>query len=868
VSFAAGDRLGPYEIVAPLGAGGMGEVYRARDTRLGREVAVKVLPASFAAEAERLRRFEQEARAAAALNHPNILVVHDVGTHEGAPYLVTELLEGETLRRRLGAGPLPVRKAVDFAAQIARGLAAAHERGIVHRDLKPENVFLTKGGAAKILDFGLAKLREAGLDDHPAAGSITPTETGPGMVLGTAGYMAPEQVRGQGGDQRSDIFALGVVLYEMVTGKQAFIRDTAAETMTAILKEEPPEPSSLDPAVPPALSRAIAQCLEKDPAERFQSAQDVALALESAATPSRPAAAAGEEGGEAVGWKRSSRLLVFAAAAAVVVGASAAAWLWLHRRAAPMPTNFRLVSTFPGSHRQPCFSPDGSMVAFVDDVDGVPQVFVKNLATGDPIRITSGVLGASFPRWSPKNDQIIFNGLSKWGDLDETQGIWSVPPLGGERRQIVDKGENASFSWDGERIVFERDNEIWTARANGSDPHRVEGIVHTPSESVWCPTFSPDSRWIAYFKYVAEAGKIGADVWLTPTAGGTPHRLTFDVSWEGGPLAWTPDSRAIVFPSKRAGALTLWRFALDGGPPEPVTTGAGEDNHPDISRDRRKLIYTNRRTSYALMLLDTATGEQRQLLERRDMIGLSDAAFSPLGDRIAFTGMEGTEGHLFTIGTDGRELWQVTENPGEFNAVVQWSGDGAFLYHYSMPDHSYRKVPATGGRGVEVVRNWDPFVQFAAQVDPAGRRIVYTAIDGNRFTATVVRDLANGSEARLPVVIVAGKWSSDGTLLLGSTEAEECFVCPATGAPCTSLGKAAGAYWSGDSKRIFFHRPGASSDVAELWVMSRDGRDAHRVAELHSMEGNSAASISRRDQYAWVQRRPGRQELWLADLAR
>jgi len=861
-----GMHLGPYEVLGPLGAGGMGEVYRARDTRLGRDVAIKVLPAAFTGDLERLRRFEQEARAASALNHPNILTVYDVGTHEGAPHLITELLEGETLRQRLIDGPLPVRKAVDAACQIARGLAAAHEKGIVHRDLKPENVFVTADGHVKILDFGIAKLLAP-----PGEGVLTPTvvdTTQPGTVMGTVAYMSPEHVRGLSVDQRSDIFSLGVVLYEMVTGRQAFGRDTAAETMTAILKEEPPDPTSVEAAVPAALSRAIAQCLEKSPKDRFQSAHDLALALQAAATPSRPVAAAVEEARAPAGWKRSTRLLVAVGAAVLILGALAAARLWLHRGVTLRPVNFRLVSTFPGSHRQPTFSPDGSMIAYVDDVDGVPQIWVKNLATGDPIRITSGAQGASFPRWSPKNDQIIFNGLSKWGEQDEPQGIWSVPPLGGERRQIVDKGGNASFSWDGERIVFERDNEIWTAHANGSDQHQVEGITHTASEGVWGPVFSPDGRWIAYFKYVAEAGRIGADIWLIPPSGGTPRRLTFDVSWEGGPPVWTPDSRAIVFPSMRAGALTLWRFALDGGTPEPVTTGAGEDNHPDISRDGRKLIYTNRRTSYALMLLDTASGEQRQLVERRGSIGLGDSAFSPAGDRIAFTGQEGTIGHLFTIGTNGRELRQVTDNPGEYNAAAQWSGDGASLYYYSMPDHSYRKIPVAGGRSVEVIPSWVVFVQFGAQVDPEGRRIVYTVIEGNHAKATFVRDLGGGRETRLPVAMLAGKWSSDGTLLLGTLETEEAFLCPATGAACTALGKANGAYWSGDNSRIFFHRPGLSSDVAELWVMSRDGRDQRRVDELHSMEGNSAVSISRRDQYAWVQRRPGQQELWLAELTR
>src|SRR5271165_5215467 len=275
----AGTRLGPYEILAPIGAGGMGEVYRARDSRLGREVALKILPAAFASDPDRVRRFEQEGRAAAALNHPNIVVIYDAGSEGSVFYVATELLEGETLRERLAGHALPVRKAVDYAIQIARGLAAAHAKGITHRDLKPENLFLTKDGVVKILDFGLAKSSAAKPAGVRPTELVTETiETDPGMVLGTAGYMSPEQVRGQVADARSDLFSLGVVLYEMVSGKRAFTGESGVEVMNAILKQEPPE---LDAALPPVLDRMIRRCLEKKPEERFQSALDLAFALES-----------------------------------------------------------------------------------------------------------------------------------------------------------------------------------------------------------------------------------------------------------------------------------------------------------------------------------------------------------------------------------------------------------------------------------------------------------------------------------------------------------------------------------------------------------------------------------------------------------
>ncbi|HYX20654.1 MAG TPA: serine/threonine-protein kinase, partial [Thermoanaerobaculia bacterium] len=283
MTLSAGSKLGPYEVLGAIGAGGMGEVYRAKDPRLGRDVAIKVLPASFSQDADRLRRFEQEAKAAGLLNHPNITAVYDVGSQDGAPYVVQELLEGETLRSELSGGRFAPRKAIEVAIQIAQGLAAAHDKGIVHRDLKPENLFVTRDGRIKILDFGLAKLTQV---ESAGTASRLPTATEPGIIMGTLGYMSPEQVKGEPADGRSDIFALGAVLYEMLSGRRAFEAGSTGEAMAAILREDPPDLSETNRNVSPGLERLVRHCLEKNPERRFQSARDLAYDLETLSTAS------------------------------------------------------------------------------------------------------------------------------------------------------------------------------------------------------------------------------------------------------------------------------------------------------------------------------------------------------------------------------------------------------------------------------------------------------------------------------------------------------------------------------------------------------------------------------------------------------
>ena len=474
-----GTRLGPYEVSAPLGAGGMGEVYRARDPRLGRDVAIKVLPGAIAGDADRLRRFEREARAASALNHPGILTIHDFGLHEGTPYVVSELLEGQTLRERIAATALPVRKTLDYATQLAGGLAAAHEKGIVHRDLKPDNVFVTTDGRVKILDFGLAKSNPL---DSSETNLTEPASVGtePGVILGTVGYMSPEQVRGLTADHRSDIFSFGTIVYEMATGQQAFRRGSTVETLSAILKEEPRELSEASTTIPAGLARVIGHCLEKDPGERFQSARDIAFHLGSLAHGS------GTDRVDAPSISSRPRRAVWVALAAVLLAAFAGYAVGSRAVVAPSeatPVDLHRLTDFAGLEEAPALSPDGRSVAFTAYVGGRRQVFLRLVSGGAALQLTRDDADHESPRWAPDGASLIYYSPPAEG---ERQGdIWEVPALGGAPRRIANAIGGGDISHDATRIAFFRSEQnqvhLVTSSRDGSSA-RV--IARLPFESV------------------------------------------------------------------------------------------------------------------------------------------------------------------------------------------------------------------------------------------------------------------------------------------------------------------------------------------------------------------------------------------------
>ena len=541
----SGAKLGPYELVGLLGAGGMGEVYRARDTRLKREVAIKVLPQSVSSDADRLRRFEQEALATAALNHPNILAVFDIGTHEGAPYVVSELLEGETLRERLRAGPIGLRKAQDYALQIAHGLAAAHEKGIIHRDLKPENLFITKDGRVKILDFGLAKLTQPESGDRGAIPTMTAvTETG--VVMGTVGYMSPEQVRGTAVDPRSDIFSFGAILYEMIAGKRAFHRDTTADTMSAILKEDPPDLSETNRNVSPALERMVHHCLEKNPEQRFHSASDIAFDLEHLSGIS--GATARTTAPEVKSTSRNKWLAAIAGAIALAAAMVGLGW-WLGRGSgAAAPAEYKQITFRTGSIGNARFAADGSIVYSASWDAGGDQLYIAR--SDDPGSRELGLKDAELLSISKTGELAIRINTVFMGGYARQGTLARVPLGGGTPREALENVQDADWAADGENMAVVRyipQNSHWHLE------YPIGKVLFDSINWLSHPKISPDGKWVAFADHENPTGDDQGSLALISTDGkGEERKLSS--GWESlQGIVWSPKGDEVWFTCSSAG---------------------------------------------------------------------------------------------------------------------------------------------------------------------------------------------------------------------------------------------------------------------------------------------------------------------------
>ena len=740
---SVGERLGRFEILGLLGAGGMGEVYRARDPQLRREVAIKVLPLAFAGDADRRRRFEQEARAAANLSHPNILAVYDVGLSGDASYIVTELLNGETLRKRIGARPLPARKIIEYAIQIASGLAAGHERGILHRDIKPDNLFVTTEGRLKILDFGLAKL----LDDDPSASTKAITVDGIERkpVVGTAAYMSPEQALGQRVDHRSDIFSFGVVMHEMLTGVAPFLRPTTPETLGAILNDEPREL----PGVAPWLDRLVRHCLEKKPEERFQNARDLVFGLETGlhlTGPAQPAVRARRLSG--------GRALTLAALVALP-GAAALGYFAGARgpgetRPAMMYT-VRPMSSFVGLEEFPAISPDGGQIAFTANSGGQRQILVRRVSGGPPIAVTQDDADHQSPRWSPDGSWLVYFSPASAGAVEGT--IWKVPALGGASVPVMASIGGGDVSRAGRIAAFRIEQQRIQLVSASLDGSEVRVISSFPFGKYYrCPRWSPDARRIAF-----QAGDgVRWDVWWTAAEPHDPTRQPTQLTKDRGTLrglAWLPDGSGIVYASNRGSAmpylppLGLWEVQLSdsvsrrmtstetsyeqpdvhatglvtavrlqmrsdlfripfdrtaSAKAEPMTQQTGRVLTPTAAPNGRDVAYLSDNGGHTNLWVTSADRGTRQITFEDDpSVTVGVPVWSPDGRWIAFVSSKGNTGldfGIWLVRPDGGELRQLVKH----GLGVAWSTDGQWLYFVEAAGAPLKRIATAGGETVTV----------------------------------------------------------------------------------------------------------------------------------------------------------------------
>jgi len=782
----AGHRLGSYDVVAPIGAGGMGEVYRASDPRLGREVAIKILPRAFTADPERRARFEREARMLAALNHPNIAGIYGIENAGDAPALVLELVDGPTLADRLRTGPLGMDEALAVARQIASALSAAHDKGIVHRDLKPANVKLTASGAVKVLDFGLAKAApEGAAREFAASPTITIGATQGGMILGTAAYMSPEQARGQPVDKRSDIWAFGCLVYEMLTGERAVRGATVSDTLAAVLEHQP-NWRLLPSATPPGIRRLLERCLEKEQSRRLRDIGDAFLELD-----------------DTIGRRRTRWLPLLALervrswSALGVVGAAfllalVAASLW-RTRPAPTPTepvrgHFTQITSQSGLEWFPTLSPDGKWVAYGGDGDAARHIFLQSTTGQTPIDLTADSTDDDDqPAFSPDGERIAFRSSREGG------GIFVMGRTGEAARRLTKVGFRPAWSPDGKELAFTLENadldpqntvglsSLWAVDV-ASGTERQIGTVDAV-----LPSWSPHGQRIAYTTRGAIAGSTRLDIWTIDRSGANPVAVTTDGAPNWNPT-WAPDGRFLFFVSGRGGPINLWRVAIDEpsgrtlGPPEPVTTPAPFATHISISADGTRIAYSSilRTRNVQKVSIDpftgTPRGEPAWITTGSRLWANPDP--SPDGKWVAFYSNLQPEGNLYLARSDGTGLRQLTTGANGMDRMPRWSPDGAWIAFHTITgkDQHLWKIRADGSELQQlspladaIYPTWSPDGSRIAVLMAAGighaENNVYILNPNRPWTDQTPEVIAPPSAS--PDEFVVNAWSPDGTRLAG-----------------------------------------------------------------------------------------------------
>ncbi|MGA3024538.1 MAG: protein kinase [Bryobacteraceae bacterium] len=786
-------RLGPYEIVAPLGAGGMGEVYRAHDTRLDRDVALKTLRADIADNPDRRARFEREARTVAALSHPNIVALYEVGNADGVEYTVSELVDGEPLRATMQQGPMPVRRVVELAAQIADGMAAAHTAGIVHRDLKPENIMVTRDGRVKILDFGLARraipaCAETVVAPAPASGAVaTQYMTSPGVVLGTAAYMSPEQARGQEADYRSDQFSFGLIVYEMLSGKQPFARDSAVETMAAIVRDEPPP---LEGRIPAPLKWLVERCLEKDPASRYDSSRELYQQLRTlrdhfseAVTSSVQAVSPEVAAAAQASVKRSVTAWVWPVAllTGLAVGAASA---WLLHPAGVQLADYK-YTPFAVNAANPLWSPDGRMAAYSGDVGEYDELFLRTLDSPAPRQLTHGQGAARPLGWSPDSSHILY--LQQM-PTDEPDKLLSIGTVGGEPDVLwtlpVDSGYGRALtvSPDGRAAVLLEKGADGTFDLYISDPIG-SAVRRYPSSQVSSRSvynapkmrFSPDGRQLL----VIRAGDSGTEEsWLLPwpASSGTPRKVLGLLPHDAGTPSfdWMPDSRHIIAAATHGMGAGSHLFLADtrSGRLQQITQGTGDEYQPSVSPDGKSILFTESRGDFDILSMSIADGSTQGLIVTARSENMP--AWAARADSLVYVSDRlGTE-DIWLHSKDGADRPLVTRasfdsDPPKwiFGAVL--SPDGTRVIFDTVSNSGRNglwEASVAGGAPVPLLDAPEQGRQFTGDWSPDGRQFAFLEIQRDGSLSLKIVRTSGGAHAQTlvasGVAIGVPSWSPDG----------------------------------------------------------------------------------------------------------
>jgi Tol biopolymer transport system component len=807
MALAPGTKLGPYEIVAPLGAGGMGEVYHARDTRLDRTVAIKVLPESLASDTDRLQRFEQEARVLSALSHPNLLAIYDVGTQGGIHYLVSEFLEGQTLRERMSAGSMPQRKLPEYALQIANGLAAAHDKGIVHRDLKPENIFVTRDERVKILDFGLAKQSPGAASLIGESATITsPTPTSPGTVMGTVGYMSPEQVRGHAVDHRSDIFSLGAILYEMVAGKRAFKGESGVETMNAILKDDPPEIDATQMKVSPGVERIVRHCLEKSPANRFQSARDLAFALGTlSGTESTAAVHSGP-------MPRKRLWLAWVGVGLALVAVTA--FVFLLRQGPPQAKRLEFAIPVQGEVSHLALSPDGRMLAFVspDEASRANVLSVQRIGSS-AAAVLPGTEGANYPFWSPDDAYVAFFADGK---------LKKVAASGGTPQILAVTPNARGGSWGRSGIIYAADasGPLWRVNADGSNAAPLTDKIFASAAEAshrW-PVFLPDGDhflfWAGNFQNSNDDRVSG--IYLSSLAAKEKTLLVLTHSNPGyasGYFYYVDGRKALI-----ATSVDVSNGRVSG---EPRVVGEGLGFQPSTYwgaftvAENGTLVY-NTSSGAALSVLTWYDRAGKELGRVGDPGVLANPAISPEGNLVAVD--------IADVRANNVDIWiddlkrgttsRFTFDPAE-EVAGTWSQDGSvvafrsgaggtsvFLKKTHGLEPAKRILKLNGGDDL-IPNSWsvdDKEILCTSQPSGGGSDLVLVPASGGKMVPFLATKASETSGQISP----DGKWVAYASNESGDWEIYVTTFPSAAGKWQVSRGGGSEPRWRGDGKEIFY----------------------------------------------------------------